>query len=40
LLLRLVDHLLIVNDLHEDKRGNNEVWYWANDLNREFPMTY
>ena len=40
LLLRLVDYLLIVNDLHEDERGNHKVWYWANDLNREFPMTY
>ena len=40
LLLKLADYLIFMHVGDMEKRGNNEVWYWINDINQEFPMTY
>ena len=40
LLLKLADYLILMHVGDVEKRGNNEVWYWINDINQEFPMTY
>jgi hypothetical protein len=40
LLLKLADYLILMHVGDVEKRGNNEEWYWINDINQEFPMTY
>src|SRR5271163_4323427 len=39
LLENLVDYCIA---LHDDNKDSNqkEVWYWANDFDEEYPMTY
>jgi hypothetical protein len=37
---RIVDHLLLLHEQHDEPRRDGEVWYWGNDVNREFPMKY
>jgi|ERR1700679_761961 len=34
---RLVDEVLL---LHDQRDVDDGIWYWGNDINREFPMTY
>jgi hypothetical protein len=35
----LVDYFIALHDENEDS-NRKEVWYWANDLDEEYPMTY
>jgi hypothetical protein len=37
---RIVDYLILLHEQHDRPRRHGEVWYWGNDVNREFPMTY
>ena len=37
---RLVDYILLLHEQHDEPRRIGEVWYWGNDVHREFPMTY
>ena len=41
LMTELVDYFIAIHDLDEDENeGQEKVWYWANDIDREYPMTY
>ena len=37
---RLVENMLLLHEQHDRPRQNGEIWYWGNDINREFPMTH
>jgi hypothetical protein len=37
---RIVDHLILLHEQHDEPRRDGEVWYWGNDVDREFPMTF
>ena len=40
-LTELVDYFIAVHGLDEDENeGQGKVWYWANDIDEEYPMTY
>src|SRR5271163_3663819 len=39
LLENLVDYFIALHNENEDS-NRKEVWYWANDLDEEYPMTY
>src|SRR5277367_6099824 len=41
LLEHLVDYFIALHDEDEEnRRGQGEIWYWANDFDEEYPMTY
>jgi hypothetical protein len=41
LLERLADYFVTLHgENEEDNRGQRRVWYWANDFDEEYPMTY
>ena len=37
---RLVDHVVLLHNQNDGPQRDGEAWYWGNDINREFPMTY
>ena len=39
LMTELVDYFIELYK-EEEEEGQAEVWYWANDINEEYPMTY
>ena len=41
LMMELVDYLIALHGQDEDSnKEQKKVWYWANDVNKEYPMTY
>ena len=41
LMMDLVDYFIATHNETEDSaQGQKEVWYWANDFDEEYPMTY
>ena len=37
---RLVDYMILLDEQRDGPRRHGEVWYWGNDVDQEFPMTY
>jgi hypothetical protein len=37
---RLVDVMLLLHEQHDRPQRRGQIWYWGNDINRDFPMTY
>jgi len=40
LLERLVDQVIALHEEDEGDGQENRTWYWANDFDKEYPMTY
>jgi len=40
LLESLVDYFIVIHEEEERDGQENRTWYWANDFDEEYPMTY
>ena len=40
LLERLVVYFITLHGQDEEENSQGKVWYWANDIDEEYPMTY
>jgi hypothetical protein len=37
---QLADYLIALHERHDGPHRRGKVWYWGNDVDQEFPMTY